>query len=77
MNNLTKKELLTIISKMKKQELLDIIQIKYGQIKYGGDNLVSRTPIKFKQINNNKNKNNNNVMGNDSKYNNMYVENIQ
>jgi hypothetical protein len=72
MNNLTKKELLTIISKMKKQELLDIIQIKYG-----GDNLVSRTPIKFKQINNNKNKNNNNVMGNDSKYNNMYVENIQ
>jgi hypothetical protein len=71
MNNLTKKELLTIISKMKKQELLDIIQIKYG-----GDNLVSRTPIKFKQINNNKNKNKNNVMGNDNKYNNMYVENI-
>jgi hypothetical protein len=69
MNNLTKKELLTIISKMKKQELLDIIQIKYG-----GDNLVSRTPIKFKQINKNKNKSN--VMGNNSQYNNMYVENI-
>jgi len=73
MNNLTKKELLTIISKMKKQELLDILQIKYG-----GDNLVSRTPIEFKELNNKKkNNSNNNIMRNDKKYNEMYIENIQ
>ena len=67
MNTMTKKELLTIFSKMQKKELLEILQLKYG-----GNSDIIRTPIKYKE---NRNKNNNvtNVMKNNNKYNSMYL----
>ena len=45
-NTLTKKELLSIISKMSKKELLHIVNNKYGG---NGNNSVVKTPIEFKQ----------------------------
>jgi hypothetical protein len=76
MNNIpTKKELLSIISKMKKNELLEIVQNKYG-----GYNSIIKTPIHFKEKNNkNKNKNKNPdtsyIMKNNNAYNKIYVNN--
>lgn len=74
LKNLTKNELLTIINKMKKNDLIKIIESKIG----GGDEQIikqSETAIR-KSIVFNKNKlkdlnKNNNVMANDPLYNNI------
>ena len=68
-NTLTKKELLSIISKMSKKELLHIVNNKYGG---NGNNSVVKTPIEFKQnISNKKNF----IMKNDNQYNKKYINN--
>lgn len=70
-NNLTKKELLNIISKMKKKELVEIVNNKYG----GNENSpVVKTPINFKSK---INKKNNSIMKNNEQYNKMYINNQQ
>jgi len=66
LEHLTKNELLNIIGKMKKIDLINIINSKTG----GGTNSV-RTPITFKK-NTNKPLN---TMSNNKKYNNMYISN--
>jgi hypothetical protein len=74
LKNLTKNELLSIINKMKKNDLIKIIESKIG----GGDEQIikqSKTAIR-KSIVFNKNKlnklnKNNNVMANDPLYNNI------
>jgi hypothetical protein len=77
LDRLNKKELLEIIGKMKKTELINIInfQQKGGSnfVKKETDNAI-RTPLEFDQnlIINNINKNN--VMSNDSLYNKTYSE---
>jgi hypothetical protein len=68
-SNLTKKELLNIISKMNKKELLEIVQMKYGG---NGNSLANRIPIKFKNTPNNST---NNVMKNNKEYNKIYLNN--
>jgi hypothetical protein len=67
LNNLTKKELLNVISKMKKKDLIEIISLKIGgfETKY-----AIREPIEF---NENKVKaKDNNVMADNNIYNKIY-----
>lgn len=70
LQKLNKKELLEIIGKMKKTELIDIINIKQN----GGSNAI-RTPLQFdsKLVENNQN-NNIHVMSNNKIYNKTYNE---
>ena len=77
LNYMKKSELLTIISKMKKQELIQIINNKIG----GGNELVIketknavRKELVFDKSKEHKN-NNVNVMANDPKYNKIYEKN--
>ena len=74
LKNLTKNELISIINKMKKNDLIKIIESKIG----GGDEQIikqSATAIRKSIVfNKNKLKNlnkNNNVMANDPLYNNI------
>jgi hypothetical protein len=70
LNNLTKKELLNVISKMKKKDLIEIISLKVGgfETKYS-----IREPIQF---NENKVKTtDNNVMADNNIYNKIYENN--
>ena len=77
LNYMKKSELLSIISKMKKQELIQIINNKIG----GGNEPVIketknaiRKELVFNESKVNE-KSNENVMANDPKYNNMYRKN--
>ena len=77
LNKMTKKELLKIISKMKKAELVTVIANNSNKV--GGSNEIIiketknavRTPITYDQRRNNK-KNHNNAMANNNLYNKMY-----
>ncbi len=78
LQKLNKKELLEIIGKMKKTELINIINIKQN----GGSNSVKtetknaiRTPLQFnKLLENEQNNNNIHVMSNNKIYNDTYNE---
>jgi len=63
LNKLTKKDLLDILSKLKKNQLIELINIKIG----GNDANAERTPIKFNK--DKLNKKINIAMANDPLYN--------
>lgn len=69
LEKLNKNELLNIISKMKKKELIEIINNKNGGNNNETDNAI-RIPIIFKKEK--IKENNNNVMANNSIYNKIY-----
>jgi hypothetical protein len=73
LNYMKKSELLNIISKMKKQELVEIINNKIGG---GNEHIIKETKNAVRKelvFNKSKeSKENVNVMANDPKYNNMY-----
>jgi hypothetical protein len=80
LNKLTKIELLSIIQKMKKDDLINIIQNKIGG---GNSNIIKETNNAIRRsIKVNKNKlrniniesNNSNTMGDDILYNKMYYK---
>jgi DNA replication protein DnaD len=80
LNYMKKSELLSIISKMKKQELVEIINNKIGGsnehvIKETKNAVRKELVFNKNKESNDKEKNNVNVMANDPKYNKIYEKN--
>ena len=78
LKNLNKKELLSIIGKMKKKDLIKVIESKIGGDNSNtntNNNKINRIPIKYDESKIKNNNNNNNleqIMENDNIYNRIY-----